>query len=39
MTEKYAGIGTTDLAVTIDWTRREIPLKLVSEVPGGSETK
>lgn len=37
--EKYAGIGTTDLAVAIDWTRREIPLKLVSEVPGGSETK
>lgn len=37
--EKYAGIATTDLAVTIDWKIREIPLKLVSEVPGGSETK
>jgi hypothetical protein len=37
--EKYAGIGTTDLAVTIDWTRREIPLKLVTEAPGGSATK
>ena len=37
--KKYAGMGTADLAVTIDWTRREIPLKLVSEVPAGSETK
>lgn len=30
---KYGGIGTTDLAVTIDSKMCEIALKLVSEVP------
>jgi hypothetical protein len=31
---KYASIGTTDLAMTIDWTTREIALRLVSAGPG-----